>query len=301
MRECPNRKKILLVDDAYISESEDEMPRLEDETEKDNGNVLDCYPELNVPSLLAHKVQRDDKVIVEHGQRRSIFQTACTIKGEVCKMVVDGGSASNMISKDVVESLSLPTWEHPKPYYMQWINGVGKLKVTYRVKVTFSIDGYVDKVECDVLPLHVCHLLLGRPWQHDVNALHHGRTNMYTFMHKGEFYALLPKSAKDIKCTVEVFKTKSARCRSKPRTVSHQRREDDAAPPTYTSKKYVVPARRQGRIIGTAANTDVNERESSSCNTNTSIVMQMVPKEKVNPMFRTPCKYFYVGTIEVQA
>jgi hypothetical protein len=101
-----------------------------------------------------------------------------------------------MISKDVVESLSLPTWEHPKPHYMQWINGVGKLKVTHIVKVPFSVDGYVDKVECDILSLHVCHFLLGRPWQHDVNTLYHGRTNRYTFLHKGEFYSLLPKKCK---------------------------------------------------------------------------------------------------------
>ena len=114
-------------------------------------------------SLLA-KVQRDDKVIFELEQRRSIFQTACIIKGEVCKLIIDGGSASNMISKDVVESLSLPTWEHPKPSYIKWINDVGKVKVTHRVKVPFFVDGYIDKVECNVMPLHVCHLILGCPW-----------------------------------------------------------------------------------------------------------------------------------------
>jgi hypothetical protein len=38
-------------------------------------------------------------------------------------------------------------------------------------------------------------------------------------MHKGEFYILLPKDAKDIECIVEVFKRKSARRRSKLRTV----------------------------------------------------------------------------------
>lgn len=213
MRLCPNQKQILLVDGAYVSESEDEMHPLQDDTENNDGKAVDCWPGLNLPSLMAHKVQHDDKVIVQPGQRRSIFQTACTIKGEVCKLIVDGGSVSNMISKDVVESLSLPRWEHPKPYDMKWrINGVGKLKVTHRVKVPFSVYGYVDKVECDILPLHVCNLLLGRPWQQDVNALHHGRTNRYTFMHKGEFYAILPKTEKDIKCTVEVFKKKSARC-----------------------------------------------------------------------------------------
>ena len=134
-------RRVLLVDAEYISESEDETPKIEDGIERGRGDTILCYPQddPDMESLLAHKVQRDDKTIVEQGQRRSIFQTACTIKGEVCKLIIDGGSASNMISKDVVESLSLPTWEHPKPYYMKWINDVCKVKVTHRVKVPFLL------------------------------------------------------------------------------------------------------------------------------------------------------------------
>ena len=63
-----------------------------------------------------------------------------------------------------------------------------------------------------------------------VNALHHGRTNRYTFLHKGEFSTILPKDAKNIKCTVEVFKKKSAKYRTKPRRDSFQGREDDVIP-----------------------------------------------------------------------
>jgi hypothetical protein len=187
---------------------------------------------------------------------------------------------------------------------MQWINGVGKLKVTHRVKVPFTMDGYVDKVECDVLSLHVCHILLGRPWQHDVNALHHGRTNRYSFMHKGEFCTLFPKDAKDIKCIVEVFKTKSARRRSKPRTVSFEGREDDEAQYTVTNNsskdaRYVVPARRC--IIAHADR--VRELDQSAVDISilkSSAQVQIVPKDEVKPMFRTPCKYFYVGKIKLQ-
>jgi hypothetical protein len=206
-----------------------------------------------------------------------------------------------MISKDVVESLSLSTWEHPKPYYMQWINGVGKLKVTHRVKVLFSVDGYVDKVECDVLPLHVCHLLLGRPWQHDVNALHHGRTNRYSFMHKGEFYTLLPKDANDIKCTVEVFKTKSARHRSKPRTVSFEGREDDEAQYIVTNNsskdaRYVVPARRQKYIEHAKVNDITGDGDDA-----TSICTgDIVAPQEIKPTFRTPCRFLMVGTIAIK-
>ena len=101
--ECSNQRRVLLVDAEYISESEDETPKLEDGIERGHGDTILCYPQddPDMESLLAHKVQRDDKTIVEQGQRRSIFQTACTIKGEVCKLIIDGGSASNMISKDV--------------------------------------------------------------------------------------------------------------------------------------------------------------------------------------------------------
>jgi hypothetical protein len=213
-----------------------------------------------------------------------------------------------MISKDVVESLSLPTWEHPKPYYMQWINGVGKLKVTHRVKVPFAVEGYTDKVECDVLPLHVCHLLLGRPWQHDVNALHHGRTNRYTFMHKGEFYTLLPKEDKDINCTIEVFKKKAARRRLKPRTVSLQGREDDEALSSNSTAlhatekqprvgivsqrdmaKYIVPARRE-----------MKRAHAILVHTNIGMAPKIAPPEEVKPTFRTPCTYIMVGQIAIK-
>jgi hypothetical protein len=181
---------------------------------------------------------------------------------------------------------------------MQWINGVGKLKVTHRVKVPFSVDGYVDKVDCGVLPLHVCHLLLGHPWQHDVNALHHGCTNRYTFMHKnkGEFYTLLPKDAKDIKCTVEVFKKKSTRRRSKPRTVSLQGREDDevhsiATDNSIKAARYVVPARRHiiSRIDKAHPSISIGE-----------IPIEIAPADKIEPKFRTPCRYIMVGAVKVQ-
>jgi hypothetical protein len=67
-------------------------------------------------------------------------------------------------------------------------------------------------------------------------------------MYRGEFYALIPKDAKDIQCTVGVFRKHSARHRSKPRIVSFEGREDDAAQSTVTNNsvnaaRYVVPAR----------------------------------------------------------
>jgi hypothetical protein len=45
---------------------------------------------------------------------------------------------------------------------MQWMNQSGTLKITHRARVKFSVNDYVDFVDCDMTPLSVCHLLLGQ-------------------------------------------------------------------------------------------------------------------------------------------
>jgi len=46
--------------------------------------------------------------------------------------------------------------------------------------------------------MQACSLLLGRPWEHDNDATHHGRSNKYTFVHKGKKYTLLPLTPAEI-------------------------------------------------------------------------------------------------------
>jgi hypothetical protein len=46
--------------------------------------------------------------------------------------------------------------------------------------VDFQIGPYKDTVECDVVPMTVCHLLLGRPWQFDSDVM---RTSLVHLMH----------------------------------------------------------------------------------------------------------------------
>jgi hypothetical protein len=41
------------------------------------------------------------------------------------------------------------------------LNDSGDIKIGYRVKVSFKIGEYIDTIECDGVPMMVCHLLLG--------------------------------------------------------------------------------------------------------------------------------------------
>ena len=47
--------------------------------------------------------------------------------------------------------------------------------MTKQVVVPFSIGKYVDEVLCDVVPMQASHILLGRPWQYEHEAM--GREN----------------------------------------------------------------------------------------------------------------------------
>jgi hypothetical protein len=48
------------------------------------------------------------------------------------------------------------------------------------------------------MPMDACLLLLGCPWEFDSDALHHGRTNTYTLLHKGKKITLVPMTPTEI-------------------------------------------------------------------------------------------------------
>jgi hypothetical protein len=52
---------------------------------------------------------------------------------------------------------------------------------------------------CDLIPMDVCHLLLGRPWQYDTNVVHDGRKNTYTLKKNRRTHMLFPIKDKEVK------------------------------------------------------------------------------------------------------
>jgi hypothetical protein len=143
--------------------------------------------------------------------------------------MIDNGSYYNGISKAVVKTLGLSTWRIPEPRHVEWVNRCGMLKITHKVRVPFTVDDYVDEVECDVLPLEVCGLLLGRPWQYDRNAIHAGRASIYSCLHDGKQRTLMPMRDDQIKCDVLVVrKEKLYKAKPQPRLAKVQHEKHDA-------------------------------------------------------------------------
>jgi hypothetical protein len=132
-------------------------------------------------------------------QRNSLFQTACKTKHRVCKVIVDSGSINNLVSTKMVEKLELEIFVHPSPYKVSWLQKGHQVNVTKQCLVEFKIGGYKDEILCDVIPMDVCHLLLGRPWKYDRNVIHDGRKNTYTLEKNGRMHMLLSIKNQEVK------------------------------------------------------------------------------------------------------
>jgi len=72
-------------------------------------------------------------------QRESIFHSWCTVKGEVCSMIIDRGRYTNVASFGMIENLGLQATTHPHPYNIQWLNQSKGLQVNSRCLISFSI------------------------------------------------------------------------------------------------------------------------------------------------------------------
>lgn len=88
--------------------------------------------------------------------------------------------------------------KHPHPYHVKWFDDNGALKIKFKVKVSFKIGPYEDTVECDVVPMMVCHMLFERPWQYDRGAIHNGSTNQYSFKWNNKTFVLQPMTPSQI-------------------------------------------------------------------------------------------------------
>ena len=210
MKDCPSRRAFIATEDGYVSASdvEDDLALAAnidaDPTEGDQDKeaiTIDSvaaaadYPSLLVQRVLSTRVGHEEEMKI---QRHNLFHMYLIVQGCRVLTIIDGGSCNNLVSSDLVDKLGLTTRQHSYPYKLQWFNNSGKTKVTKSARISFFTGSYHDTADFDVVPMQACSILLGRPWEFDNDALHHGRTNTYTIIHKDKKITLLPLSPTDI-------------------------------------------------------------------------------------------------------
>ncbi|KAK1608441.1 hypothetical protein QYE76_032114 [Lolium multiflorum] len=203
--ECKNTKVMITMENGDIETlSEGEYEALvqaavaneEDYDEESGEDPLLCIHDPS-PSLVVTRVLTTQPQAMED-QRCNIFQTRAGIGGKSIKVIIDGGSCHNLASTELCEKLNLTLRKHPHPYHVQWLSDKGNVKIQHTVTVNFKIGPYEDTIECDVVPMTVCHMLLGRPWQFDKKAIHDGYSNAYTFTVKDKKFELRPMTPSQI-------------------------------------------------------------------------------------------------------
>ena len=86
-------------------------------------------------SLIVQRVLSVQVIKAEQDQRHNLFHTKGVVKERSIRIIIDGGSCNNLASVEMVEKLVLTTRPHPRPYYIQWFNNSGKVKITRTVRV----------------------------------------------------------------------------------------------------------------------------------------------------------------------
>ena len=64
--------------------------------------------------------------------------------------------------------------------------------------VSFSIGRYKYEVPYDVVPMHVGHILLGRPWQFDNKVNHDSFKNRHSFVKENKTITLVPLTPRQV-------------------------------------------------------------------------------------------------------
>jgi len=187
--ECPTKKTVFLKDNGeYTNDSDDNDGEVEESDGELKANVGELYM---IRRMLGSQVKAEDA-----SQSENIFHTRCSVNGNVCLVIIDGGSYTNVVSSRLVSKMNMDTKPHPRPYKLQWLSEGKEVQVKQQVEVSFSIGKYEDKILCDLVPMEASHILLGRPWH--IKAIHDGFTNKISFTYQDKKVVLKPLSPKEV-------------------------------------------------------------------------------------------------------
>ena len=92
------------------------------------------------------------------------------VEGSPLHFIVYNGIQKSLVSQNVMKQLGLPTTPHPQSYTIRWLHQGQYIHVSKQFHIPYNIKPFTNEVLCDVSPLEVCDVLLGKPylWKHHV-------------------------------------------------------------------------------------------------------------------------------------
>ncbi|XP_022852355.1 uncharacterized protein LOC111373989 [Olea europaea var. sylvestris] len=194
--QCPNRT-LTLAPEPLLPTPENECFTIDPIDHSDEElDQFECYEEDHVVISVMRCIL-STPIDSDSWKRTSIIYTFIPCNSRSCKLVIDGGSTMNVVSKSVVGKFGFKPEPHPRPFKVAWVDRTS-LPVTHRCLVSLTFDPlFSEEIYCDVLPMDVAHILLGRAWLYDRDVRHFGRDNTYEFLHDGKTILFLPAKPSD--------------------------------------------------------------------------------------------------------
>ncbi|XP_074287879.1 uncharacterized protein LOC141613044 [Silene latifolia] len=103
------------------------------EEDEEEGVAYDVDP-LSEEECLVIRNLHVETTPVEAEQREQIFHTRCKVHSKICNLIIDSGSCTNVVSKELVDELKLQTKNHNKPYKLHWLNGDNGIQLDRKVE-----------------------------------------------------------------------------------------------------------------------------------------------------------------------
>ena len=108
---------------------------------------------------------------------------------------MDSGSYINAVVSKLITTLGMRPVKHPNPYKVTWIDAIS-IDVLERCQILIQFAMYTDNVWCDILPMDVSHIMLGRLWLFDLDVTIYEHTNQCSFVHNSKKVKLMPNQPK---------------------------------------------------------------------------------------------------------
>ena len=199
---CPSRILVIQEDDEKVEDVEELVydPNVEETQDveiewEDDPSYLACiraispqvddFKNFGVPRVNVVRCALAEQRGTDDWRRSAIFQTYTKCGDKTCKVIIDSGSCINAVSSSVVSRLGLKLTPHPNPYKVSWVD-TSSIAIKERCVVPLQFLTYKAEIWCDVIPIDVGHIILGRPWLYDLGVTLHGRANSCSFLFEGK-------------------------------------------------------------------------------------------------------------------
>ena len=140
----------------------------------------------------------------------NISKTCFLCESKVCNLIIDRGSMENVISEDAIENLKLQIEKHPHPYKIRQLKKCNEVSVTSRCLVKFVMGLHLENgTLCDIVPIDVSKILLGRSLLNNNDVEHCAKPNTYSFYTRNKNYTLHPLKKTWLKLFIHLRVAKS--------------------------------------------------------------------------------------------